>query len=218
MVKYSPSGNVLIAKSAGGNSEENGYSLALDATDVYLTGGFLSSSIAFGSDTLYYPTGGTDPIFIVKYDTALNVICATALSSGGDDNNAITTNCTGATYIAGDFGINPFIVGSDTLILSGTENFFIAKYNCNGEPVTTNEIQNQETIILFPNPTSSTFKITSTDKIETMKLYNILGELLITEKINNTQSTINISQFSKGIYFVEIKTEKGIVRKKVVKE
>jgi len=73
-------------------------------------------------------------------------------------------------------------------------------------------------IKIMPNPTSTIFTITSTDKIESVKLYSILGELLITERINNNQAAININQFSKGIYFAEIKTEKGIVRKKVVKE
>jgi len=81
------------------------------------------------------------------------------------------------------------------------------------------EINNQQSQIeIFPNPTTTTFTITSSDKIESIKVYNIIGELLFTETPNNTQSTINISQFSKGIYFAEIKTEKGIVRKKVVKE
>jgi len=77
---------------------------------------------------------------------------------------------------------------------------------------------NNSEITIFPNPTSSTFTTTSTDKIQTVKIYNIIGELLITETINNTQSTININQFSKGIYFAEIKTEKGVVRKKIVRE
>ena len=73
-------------------------------------------------------------------------------------------------------------------------------------------------ITLFPNPTSTTFTISATDKIESVKVYNIIGEQLITDIPNNNQSTINISQFSKGIYFAEIKTEKGVVRKKLVKE
>jgi len=43
-------------------------------------------------------------------------------------------------------------------------------------------------------------------------------ELLISETSNNNQSTININQLPKGIYFAEIKTDKGVERKKVVKE
>jgi hypothetical protein len=81
------------------------------------------------------------------------------------------------------------------------------------------EVDNKYEIVeIYPNPASSTFTITSTEKIESVKIYNIIGELLFTETPNNIQSTININQFSKGIYFVEIKTEKRIVRKKIVKE
>jgi hypothetical protein len=54
--------------------------------------------------------------------------------------------------------------------------------------------------------------------MESIKVFNIVGEELITTTPNNNQSTININQFSKGIYFVEIKTEKGVVTKKIVKE
>jgi hypothetical protein len=49
-------------------------------------------------------------------------------------------------------------------------------------------------------------------------VFNLLGEEVLTTTLINTQSTININQFSKGIYFVEIKTEKGIERKKIIKE
>jgi len=76
----------------------------------------------------------------------------------------------------------------------------------------------QEEITIYPNPTTTTLTITSTDKLKEVRMYNLLGEEILAITPNNNQSTININQFSKGIYFVEIKTEKGVVRKKVVKE
>jgi hypothetical protein len=102
--------------------------------------------------------------------------------------------------------------------------------DCNGGVCdsTSRVLEQYENIALsvWPNPTSSTFTITSTNKIESVKMYNIIGELLITETPNNNQSTINISQFSKGIYFVEVSSlslsgragEGCIIRKKLIKE
>ena len=49
---------------------------------------------------------------------------------------------------------------------------------------------------------------------------NVLGEEIY-EKLTDTKNTkcdVDISFFAKGIYFVEIKTEQGIVRKKIIKE
>jgi PKD repeat protein len=81
-----------------------------------------------------------------------------------------------------------------------------------------NEVVNGETITLFPNPVSSTFTISSTDKIESVILFDVLGKLVNSKQVIANSTTIDLSSVSKGIYFVEIKTEKGIVRKKVVKD
>ena len=88
---------------------------------------------------------------------------------------------------------------------------------CN-ENAGVNELSNNHEITLCPNPTNSSFTITSTSKIKEVKVYNLLGEEMLSSVINNNQSTINISQFTSGIYFAEIKTEQGIVMKKIIKE
>jgi len=36
--------------------------------------------------------------------------------------------------------------------------------------------------------------------------------------LNGTIATIDMSGYSNGLYFMEIKTEQGVVRKKVIKE
>ena len=225
LVKYDTLGNVLWAKSVGGYSR--GYAVVPDnLNNLYATGSF-NSTILAGTDTLFFPVGGYDPMFIIKYNTNGNEICASVLPSGGDDICWVATDLAGNAYIAGDFyNVNPFIVGADTLYLSAQENFFVAKYSCNGNEGIA-ELTNQS-ITLYPNPTSTSFTITSIDKIESVKIYNVLGEVIWQNKYNNvTTATIdftgNISSPSgrsggAGIYFVEIKTENGIVRKKVVKE
>ena len=42
--------------------------------------------------------------------------------------------------------------------------------------------------------------------------------MLKLERIANKEKAIDISTWNAGVYFVEVETEKGIVRKKLVKE
>jgi hypothetical protein len=221
VIKYDEIGNVLWDKEER-NTNDKGYNVVTDSTGAYVSGMFGSPTITFGTSTFVSPAGATDAMFLVKYDQSGNIVCATILSSGADEptSSIIAADHLGNLYVSGDFMGNTFILGTDTLHSTSSlvETFFIAKYNCNGEPVTIKESLNKEAITLFPNPASTVFTITSTDKIENVKVFDLLGKIMITEAPNNNQSTININQFSNGIYFAEIKTEKGVVRKKVVKQ
>jgi gliding motility-associated-like protein len=133
LVKYDANGNVIWGDSFGGAQSENGYSVAVDPLgNVYFSGGYYSSIMYFGNDTVSIPPGAIDPSFIVKTDPYGNLRCVTALSSGGDDQNSIAADDAGFIYTDGDFfNTDPFIVGDDTLHLNSQfENFYLAKYNC----------------------------------------------------------------------------------------
>ena len=142
LAKYDGNGNVLWAKSGNGTNLDEGKSISTDAGgNVFVTGGFSSPTITFGSTTLTQPSGSVDPMFIVKYDPNGSLLCASALSSGGGDNSDVSANLLGDAYVIGTFYSHPFIVGSDTLILgapTGAQNVFVAKYVCcsNNFPVT----------------------------------------------------------------------------------
>ncbi len=163
LAKYDASGKVLWAKGSVGLNGNVGYSVATDASgNVYITGKFSEagvSSITFGSITLPFPAGSTpipgatDPMFIVQYDSTGNVRCASALASGGDDKSGVATDAFGNAYIGGDFMINPFIVGTDTLPLTGgIEDVFIAKYTCCNNVPANNSITGPQTICYGATP------------------------------------------------------------------
>ena len=69
---------------------------------------------------------------------------------------------------------------------------------------------------IYPNPSNGEFTIESTSKIESIKVFNILGETIYQTAKDNLQATINLSSQPKGIYFVQVKTEKGILNRKIV--
>lgn len=69
---------------------------------------------------------------------------------------------------------------------------------------------------IYPNPAKNEINITLKDSftLEKINLYNLLGQ-----KINETNSyTMNVSNYPKGSYMVEVVTDKGSTVKKVILE
>ena len=56
------------------------------------------------------------------------------------------------------------------------------------------------------------------DTKATIKIYNLLGEIKYTSIMSSPETTIDIADLAKGVYIVEVATEKKIMRKKFVKE
>ncbi|NNC94558.1 MAG: T9SS type A sorting domain-containing protein [Chitinophagales bacterium] len=76
-------------------------------------------------------------------------------------------------------------------------------------------------ILLYPNPNNGEFMIYFTDKAQQalVRIYDIAGNM-ISEVENKISKSISISatDLATGVYIVEIGTEKGIARKKMVIE
>jgi len=132
IVKYDPNGNVLWAKSAGGQSDDISRSITTDASgNIYITGYFCSSALVFGNITLV--TGGR-AIFIAKFDTNGNVLWAKSAGGSYDCGNSIATDISGNVYITGDF-TDQITFGNITLNDSGDGDIFIAKYDSEGNVI-----------------------------------------------------------------------------------
>ena len=66
-------------------------------------------------------------------------------------------------------------------------------------------------IALFPNPTNNYFSVESTNGSEMAKveLFDVAGKLLLSKDMLNNDTTVDVSAFSKGIYFVNAITSEG---------
>lgn len=77
--------------------------------------------------------------------------------------------------------------------------------------------------LLYPNPASQMVQITmpnTSDSLESITLYDVVGKVVRQiNSISANQSTIDVSQMEKGVYFVEILTENNTkqIKKLVVK-
>jgi hypothetical protein len=79
-----------------------------------------------------------------------------------------------------------------------------------------------ENLIVYPNPSNGIFNInleSVNNKYETIEVYNLLGEKVFSETINNRANvTIDLSQFSSGYYIARVKSEEKIVQLKLIKQ
>lgn len=118
LVKIAPWGTVTWAKTICGGGEGAG-AVCVDKTDhVYVTGSFTKPSVTIGSATFTnaQATGGTQDIFIAKYDSWGNFMWADHYGGTDDDFPvAMASAPDGTFYLAGYFASATMDIGSNTL-------------------------------------------------------------------------------------------------------
>jgi hypothetical protein len=131
IAKYKANGNVLWAKRVGGTGSDEGYAVSADASgNVFVTGWFKSPSITFGSTTLI--NTGDCNIFIAKYDSLGNVIWAKSVAGKFDRGFSLSADPSGNIFLSGTIMGKVSTFDTITLPNGYASNFFIAKYDANG--------------------------------------------------------------------------------------
>ena len=76
---------------------------------------------------------------------------------------------------------------------------------------------------IYPNPFKDLFNIEFTSKIKQnieIKVVNLVGEIVFKENLENFDGeythSFNLSEYSKGIYLLELDTDNGMVNKKLI--
>jgi Secretion system C-terminal sorting domain/SprB repeat len=70
----------------------------------------------------------------------------------------------------------------------------------------------------YPNPVQDSFSLSNTTVIDDVSVSNILGKIVLTKTINNTNAALDLSGLTKGIYFVKVKGDSQEKVIKIVKE
>ncbi len=129
-----------------------------------------------------------------------------------------TVKINGTEQISGET-VNDFSQGA--LIYDITsEDGNTEQWTINVTTSSTDEIFNNA-VSIFPNPVKNDFFIDFKDvKINNaeVKIYDTNGKLIKVRKIKNNTELIDISDFTEGIYFLKIYSEKFYFFKKIIKE
>lgn len=69
----------------------------------------------------------------------------------------------------------------------------------------------------YPNPTTGNVAIKSKDAITEVTVYNVQGQLLFQQKVNELSTNVDISQFASGTYFFKLKINEREANFKILK-
>jgi predicted secreted hydrolase len=98
---------------------------------------------------------------------------------------------------------------------STLNNISVKKLKSNFTAVT--ETEYQEHIIIYPNPSAGQF-IVEGENIRKIEIIDIIGRTVYSSLINQTRQSIDLSTQQRGIYFVEVTTNRGTTINKLILE
>ncbi|MCD6011327.1 MAG: hypothetical protein K0Q79_1189 [Flavipsychrobacter sp.] len=244
IMKFDTFGNVIWGRSfypltyaSSGSTAMRIYDVTVDPCgNIWASGSLRRDSIGFeGAVLIHTPPTGGDPMILVGLDSAGSILQWQTLTSGGEDNAGIASDCKGNIYIAGDLQGSYVKIGSDTVrSYTGGENMFLAKYRtglscigvcsgtgtCNGggEVLSVQKLGGEQ-IYLFPNPANTECTITCNGILPpnaTIAIYDLTGRLQCTYPLTGTSTTISITNLPPGMYVCRINAGDGVVSRKLV--
>lgn len=81
------------------------------------------------------------------------------------------------------------------------------------DPVNVEEIAAAVKVTVYPNPVSETIHVQTSAELLAIELHSLNGD-----RLSSTQETsMNLSQFPVGVYFVKVITNEGIIVKRIIK-
>jgi len=106
------------------------------------------------------------------------------------------------------------VVGTDNLGCSLTKTISILVSPC----TSISEKEFASDFVFYPNPLINTLNIQGLIPITSIEIYNCEGKLINFSNVEDTKTTIDLSSFTNGIYFLKIKSINETFVKKIVKE
>ncbi|MDD2191911.1 MAG: T9SS type A sorting domain-containing protein [Bacteroidales bacterium] len=78
-------------------------------------------------------------------------------------------------------------------------------------------IKQDNSITLYPNPANNQVNISSENIINSIEIFNSLGQSVYKTNVKSREKIIDINSLSKGVYVIGVNTENGYIKKKLIK-
>jgi hypothetical protein len=195
--------------------------ICTDGTDLYITGQFGGTG-TFGPHTV--TAADSSDIFIAALNNSGNFLWVRAVGGPADayeydsyeSGIAICADPSGTTYATGAL-LDGGVFGHIPLTGYTRSDVFIVKMSTISG--TNDLVNNDNDIHVYPNPGSGIFNIVSDkgfqDKTE-VSVYNYLGEIVYKETSSSAEIGLDLSREQKGIYFLQITSDKKSTLGKIV--
>jgi len=215
LTKYDTDGAVTWSRRILGPHNDYSYGISTDIYDnILITGSFTSNTLNFNNSIFISKIGQTS-IFIAKYNTMGDILSAKGIGGNAFESGmAICSDLSNNILLTGYFH-SPTILFENILLYNNnnttqTSDIFISKFS-NTYTSIKEEDKLEGLISVFPNPTNSiiNFTINSADNrtIKQLKISNLLGqEIKLIDIPNEKNVSINVNDFSNGIYIYQITT------------
>ena len=185
--------------------ENEGDVVVVDFTSFEIESGFSGCvdglTIYDGKDntatTIDPPLGGNIWCFEIAYDLEL----------GTGDLQGMTITSTDVS------GCLTFVFTSDE---TNTYSGWTATVSCNS--LSADDVDNSATFTYFPNPVKNTLTFSALNKIESIIVYNMLGQETIKAVPNALESTLDMSGLEIGTYFMKVTIQNSTQTIRIVKE
>lgn len=212
VAKLDSSGNVLWAKSAGGQGLEGARAIAIDNYgNAYITGSFTCPVINFGTSSLTN-SGGAD-LFVAKVDSSGNFLFSkSATGSTFDAGFNIAVDSIGNVCIVGYYQSSSLTFGSTTISNSGDVDLFVAKLSF---ATGLNDVSSNENLIAFPNPSNGSFYLDHRSDKYVVSVYNVLGELISETETSGFRTFFNLD-VPKGLYILTARSANDLANFKII--
>jgi hypothetical protein len=80
------------------------------------------------------------------------------------------------------------------------------------------EMIDSSNLLVYPNPVESDLHIVNDSPLESVKIYSILGSLMIYKDVIEAKELIlGVSELQNGLYLLEVNTKEGRILKKIIK-
>ncbi len=190
----------------------SGYSIGVDDVFVIINGSTTNQTLINESD-LSIPNStpmtfnGNDRVGLFKNDVLIDII--------GD--------LGGTTDFAKDITLRRILsVTSPNTTYTISEWDVLAKDTVDGIGIydsSTASVNSSEfdAFKMYPNPVNGNKIYFNVSDNVAVKVYNVLGKVVISTKITNSKNNIDVSNLSKGIYLVKINSGKQFITKKLIK-
>jgi hypothetical protein len=140
--------------------------------------------------------------------------------------NACTTTATGSMFMnymdyVNDACMAFFTTGQKTIMRNTLDGPRLSLLTSNGcASLGLNEIQAVQAIAVYPNPVSNYFMITSPfTSVDFVEVYNLNGQLVKSQKLENSNNKVVIDEFESGIYYLRIYNQGSFLKSdKIIKK
>jgi len=191
------SGTIIWEKSLGGSGSDYGFFIQQTTDGGYIVAGYSNSTD--GDVTGNH--GISDDYWIVKLSNTGSIIWQKSLGGTGSDVATSIQQTTDGGYVI--VGYSNSTDGDVTGNHGGSTDYWIVKLS---PSVGVNEVNEFNEFNVYPNPTSSqiTLKVNTNLVGAVYTIYDNMGKVVMSGKINNEHTIIELDNLSNGIYLFSI--------------